>query len=145
MDYNCERVCERLSELEEKVRKLEHTTTKKSESEVMNDKLDKLLAQNIDLSKELKEVNSRYIDNSLMLKVLYANQKNAIAYKNFIQTPIGKGLLIVSAFILTMCVWFVLSLLSSEVSEIVKNNVFLVMLSNLVVSVSSVLFSFKKK
>ena len=61
MDYDCERFCERLSELEEKVRKLEHSTTKKGETAVMNDKLDKLLAQNIDLSKDLKEVNSRYI------------------------------------------------------------------------------------
>ena len=141
----CEKLCERLDELEEKVRKLERTTTTKGETAVMNDKLDKLLAQNIDLSKDLKEVNSRYIDNSLMLKDLYANQKNAIAYKNFINTPVGKGVLIIFTFILIMSVWVVLSLFSKEVSEIVKNNVLVVMLSNLVVSVSSVLFSFKKK
>lgn len=141
----CEKLCERLNELEERVHKLEHTTTKKGETEVISDKLDKLLSQNIDLAKDLKDINNRYIANSLMLESLVVNQKNTIAYKNFLHTPIGKGLLIVFAFIFTMCVWFVLSLLSREVSDIVKNNVVLVMLSNLVVSVSSVLFSFKKQ
>lgn len=141
----CEKLCERLNELEEKVRKLEHTTTKKSETEVMNDKLDKLLAQNIDLSKDLKEVNSRYIANSVMLESLVVNQKNAIAYKNFINTPIGKGFLIASAFIFIMCVWFVLSIFSVEVSNFVVENVIVVMLANFVVAISSVLFSFKKQ
>lgn len=141
----CEKLCERLNELEEKVRKLEHTTTKKGETEVMNDKLDRLLAQNIDLSKDLKEVNSRYIANSVMLESLVVNQKNAIAYKNFINTPIGKGFLIVSAFIFIMCVWFVLSILSEDVSNFIVENLIVVMLTNFVVAISSVLFSFKKQ
>ena len=141
----CEKLCERLNDLEERVHKLEQTTTKKGETEVMSDKLDKLLAQNIDLAKDLKEINSRYISNSLMLEDLVVNQKNAIAYKNFVQTPVGKILLIVAIFITIVLFWFVLSLLSPEVSDIVKNNVLIVMLSNLVLSVSSVLFSFKKQ
>ena len=141
----CEKLCERLNELEERVHKLEHTTTKKGESEVMSDKLDKLLAQNIDLAKDLKEINNRYIANSLMLESLVVNQKNTIAYKNFLHTPIGKGLLIVFTFILTISIWFILSILSEDASNFVVENVIIIMSTNFVVAVSSVLFSFKKQ
>ena len=141
----CEKLCERLNELEERVHKLEHTTTKKGETEVMSDKLDKLLAQNIDLAKDLKEINNRYIANSLMLESLVVNQKNTIAYKNFLHTPIGKGLLIVVTFILTISIWFILSILSEDVSNFVVENVIVIMSTNFVVAVSSVLFSFKKQ
>ena len=144
MKLDCEKLCERVIELEERVHKLEHSTTKKGETEVISDKLDKLLEQNIDLSKDLRSLNSRYIDNSLMLASLVEQQKNTIAYKNFINTPLGKGVLVVLVFIMTVSVWFVLSLISKDVSEIVKNNVLLVMLTNFTVSLSSVLFSFKK-
>ena len=144
MKLDCEKLCERVIELEERVRKLEYTTTKKGETEVISDKLDKLLEQNIDLSKDLRLLNSRYINNSLMLESLVEQQKNTIAYKNFINTPLGKGILVFLVFVMTISAWFVLSLISKDVSEIVKNNVLLVMLTNFIVSLSSVLFSFKK-
>ena len=99
MKLDCEKLCERVIELEERVHKLEHSTTKKGETEVISDKLDKLLEQNIDLSKDLRLLSSRYINNSLMLESLVEQQKNTIAYKNFLSTPLGKGILITLVFI----------------------------------------------
>ena len=145
MKLDCEKLCERVIELEERVHKLEYTTTKKGETEVISDKLDKLLEQNIDLSKDLRLLNSRYINNSLMLESLVEQQKNTIAYKNFLSTPLGKGILIVLVFTFLVMFWFVLSIFNETASQFVTNNVLIVMFSNLIVSVSSILFNFKKK
>lgn len=145
MKLDCEKLCERVIELEERVRKLEHDTTKKSETEVISDKLDKLLEQNLDLSKDLRSLNSRYINNSLMLESLTAQQKNTIAYKNFINTPVGRIMLITLIFTFLVMFWFAISIFSEEASQFVTDNVLIVMFSNLIVSVSSILFNFKKK
>ena len=141
----CDKVRERLNELEERIYKLEHTTTKKGETEVISDKLDKLLEQNIELFKDLRSLNSRYIDNSLMLASLVERQKNTIAYKNFLNTPLGKGFLITLVFTFLVLFWFVLSIFNEVASQFVTDNVLIVMFSNLIVSVSSILFNFKKK
>ena len=140
----CDKVRERLNELEERIYKLEHTTTKKGETEVISDKLDKLLEQNIELFKDLRSLNSRYIDNSLMLASLVERQKNTIAYKNFVNTPLGKGFLITLVFTFLVLFWFVLSIFNEVASQFVTDNVLIVMFSNLIVSVSSILFNFKK-
>ena len=145
MKLDCEKLCERVIELEERVHKLEYTTTKKGETEVISDKLDKLLEQNIDLSKDLRSLSSRYVNNSLMLESLVEQQKNTIAYKNFMHTPLGKGFLVVSVFTFLVMFWFVLSIFNETASQFVTDNVLIVMFSNLIVSVSSILFNFKKK
>lgn len=142
---DCENLCERVHELEERVHKLEHSTTKKAETTVISDKLDKLLEQNIDLSKDLRALNSRYINNSLMLESLVTQQENTIAYKNFLNTPLGKGFLIVFVFVLIVCFWFIFSVVNEHVSDFVFENVITVMLTNFMVAISSVLFSFKQK
>ena len=145
MKLDCEKLCERVNELEERVHKLERNTTKKGETEVISDKLDKLLEQNLDLSKDLRSLSSRYVNNSLMLESLVLQQQNTLAYKNFLNTPLGRVMLVTLIFTFLVLFWFVLSIFNETASRFVTDNVLIVMFSNLIVSVSSILFNFKKK